>query len=432
MVGLAALLIVPGSSLAAGFADGGFESGFLAGPFSAPLPLSQGMWTKISDDSRLVSPPGIVHSGNFAYEVDTRNSPHGSAIYQDFNSGTLSYIWTFWVYRSEGTNVAELIYNWDRGTRGRALVGSWFMLTSTDTQFNGWNGNATFPAVPPGGWHEVRVLANRCTSEQEVRLDGAHLGTVKAVTAPTSGNATVAFGDVAFNAFHALYNYDDIGFELFDCSPPQRMPCPLSQGFWKTHPKAWPVSSLVLGDETYSKAELLQLLRTPTKGDASLILARQLIAAKLNIANGSDPAPVAQAIADADALLAPFAGKLPYHVRPSSDTGRKMTALAHHLDKYNNGRLTPNCVGCSDEEDDHDHERDDHERDRDDHEHGRDRHERDRDEHDRDDDCDDHEDRTRPDPRPQFDLPSPFKAIAFLGAVATPAGIRASRRRARA
>ena len=69
--------------------------------------------------------------------------------------------------------------------------------------------------------------------------------------------------------------------------------CPLSQGYWKNHPNAWPVNSLMLGSQTYTKAELLAILNTPGGGDASMILAVQLIAAKLNIAAGSDPTPVA-------------------------------------------------------------------------------------------------------------------------------------------
>ena len=49
----------------------------------------------------------------------------------------------------------------------------------------------------------------------------------------------------------------------------------------------------------------------------SLILAHQLIASKLNLANGSDPAPVIGTIDQADALLSRFAGKLPYKVKRS-------------------------------------------------------------------------------------------------------------------
>src|SRR5262249_39117711 len=80
--------------------------------------------------------------------------------------------------------------------------------------------------------------------------------------------------------------------------PPNR--CPQGQGFWKNHPGAWPVISLTLGSQTYTQAELLALFDTPPRGDASVILAHQLIAAKLNIANGSNPAPISSTIADAD------------------------------------------------------------------------------------------------------------------------------------
>ncbi len=120
--------------------------------------------------------------------------------------------------------------------------------------------------------------------------------------------------------------------------------CPHTIGFWKTHPADWPVTSLTLGCETYDQSELLGILNTSSWGDASLILARQLIAAKLSIANGSDPAPVAAVIAHADSLLCGFPGKLPYNVRTFTATGRAMVADSRTLDRYNNGVLTPNCV----------------------------------------------------------------------------------------
>jgi len=120
--------------------------------------------------------------------------------------------------------------------------------------------------------------------------------------------------------------------------------CPLGQGFWKTHPDAWPVTSLTLGSQTYSQGELLTLLDILVQGDASLILAHQLIAAKLNIANGSNPTPISATITDADSLLRGFTGKLPYHVQPSSTTGQAMVNDASVLDSYNNGELTPDCT----------------------------------------------------------------------------------------
>jgi len=88
---------------------------------------------------------------------------------------------------------------------------------------------------------------------------------------------------------------------------------------------------------------LLALLWTPPRGDASVILVHQLIAAKLNVANGSDVTPIAPTLAAADALLAAHAGELPYGVRSSAPEGRSMTAAAETLDAFNNRQLTPGC-----------------------------------------------------------------------------------------
>ena len=125
--------------------------------------------------------------------------------------------------------------------------------------------------------------------------------------------------------------------------------CPQPQGYWKNNPDAWPVTSLMLGSQTYTKAELLTILRTPigkgTKADASLILADQLIAAKLNIANGANGTPVTSTIADADAVLSLYTGKLPYRVRTNTTNGRRMVNDAAILDRYNNGLLTTGCGG---------------------------------------------------------------------------------------
>lgn len=71
-----------------------------------------------------------------------------------------------------------------------------------------------------------------------------------------------------------------------------------------------------------------------------MILAVQLIAAKLNITAGSDPTPIASTITHADSLLSMFSDKLPYHVAPSSAIGQMMVSDGKTLDNYNNGRLT--------------------------------------------------------------------------------------------
>src|SRR5262249_40590209 len=49
-------------------------------------------------------------------------------------------------------------------------------------------------------------------------------------------------------------------------------------------------------------------------------------------------------ISAGDALLAGFAGKLPYSVEPSSDDGQSMTALANTLDSFNEGSSDSDCA----------------------------------------------------------------------------------------
>jgi hypothetical protein len=121
--------------------------------------------------------------------------------------------------------------------------------------------------------------------------------------------------------------------------------CTLTQGFWKNHPGSWPVSMLTLGSMTYSESELIDLLETPPKGDASLILAHQLIAALLNVDNGAGTsATVASAIADAQAWLSMFSGSLPYGIPASSSDGSVAVTLSSELDAFNEGKTgTPHC-----------------------------------------------------------------------------------------
>ena len=125
--------------------------------------------------------------------------------------------------------------------------------------------------------------------------------------------------------------------------PPVAQRCPKTHGFWKNKAD-WPVDSLMLGTVSYTKAQLLALLGMSGSTDASLTLSRQLIAAKLNVANGSDPTPVASTIPHADTLLGGFNGALPYKVKASSPIGQSMVTDANLLDQYNRGLLTPTCT----------------------------------------------------------------------------------------
>jgi hypothetical protein len=120
--------------------------------------------------------------------------------------------------------------------------------------------------------------------------------------------------------------------------------CALSQGYWKNHPDAWPVNSLTLGTVIYNKARLLSILSEPVKGNGLVSLAHQLIAARLNLANGAAATPeVIQAITDANALIngliiPPFGNGF---LHPSVTS-----ALTATLDAYNNGLAPGGPPAC--------------------------------------------------------------------------------------
>jgi hypothetical protein len=131
--------------------------------------------------------------------------------------------------------------------------------------------------------------------------------------------------------------------DLEASTKPASQNCTYTIGYWKTHPEAWPVGSLTLGNNSYTAAELLDILNTPAGGNGLITLAHQLIAAKLNIAAGADPTPIAGTIAAADAqignLVVPPTNGSTDFLDPSV-----VAANAAALDEYNNGNAgVPHC-----------------------------------------------------------------------------------------
>ena len=118
--------------------------------------------------------------------------------------------------------------------------------------------------------------------------------------------------------------------------------CTLTQGYWKNHSDDWPVSGLTLGGVAYTKSQLLAIFGTPVGGNGLISLSHQLIAAKLNIANGATGSAINTTIAASDALIGslivPPVGS--GHLDPSA-TSTLVTALTN----YNEGLTGPGHCG---------------------------------------------------------------------------------------
>jgi|SRR5687768_8225937 len=117
--------------------------------------------------------------------------------------------------------------------------------------------------------------------------------------------------------------------------------CTLTQGYWKNHnqfrtqprqaidwPAPWDESQLMCGQK------LLDILNTPTRGEAWYILAHQYIAASLNAASGAASAEVDAALAESRAILTANCAGITADRQNAID-------LSYLLDSYNNGLIGP-------------------------------------------------------------------------------------------
>ena len=120
--------------------------------------------------------------------------------------------------------------------------------------------------------------------------------------------------------------------------------CTHTIGWWKNNPDNWPVTNLTLGTVNYTAAELLLILQEPAQGNKLLILAHQLIAAKLSIAGGADPTAIAATILAADALIG---GLVVPPIGSGNLPANPATAYANTLDDYNNGLIGPGHCGTT-------------------------------------------------------------------------------------
>jgi len=129
--------------------------------------------------------------------------------------------------------------------------------------------------------------------------------------------------------------------------------CPRTPGYWKTHACKWPVRWLTLGGVRYDSEALMRMLSNKAPdgqkaaNDASVKLAKFMIATKFDLLSGSAPMDIVQTLVEADILLAAF----PPGSNPDGDLELEMLALKDLLDAYCNSQECDDPCGGDDEDD---------------------------------------------------------------------------------
>jgi hypothetical protein len=113
-------------------------------------------------------------------------------------------------------------------------------------------------------------------------------------------------------------------------------------GYWMNHPEAWHpdviANGIVVGGVTYMQAQALAALKAPINKDKTYTMFASLVAAKLNVLNGTNAACISDTIEDADEWMATY-GPVGRGVHASSYAWRKGEPLHRQMDNYNNGML---------------------------------------------------------------------------------------------
>ena len=196
----------------------------------------------------------------------------------------------------------------------------------TETNPDGFYFFAPVPQLPPGTYTTIVTvpmgmepsLANQGTSDA-LDSDGVPDGLGNSVATTTLVGAS---------------NSDtDFGFVTSAVQSPGTG----TPGYWKNHPDAWPVTSIVVGGVTYSEDEAIAWLGKVGK-DKTTTMFSSLVSAMLNVKIGNDSSCVSSTIDAANAWMATY-GPVGSNVLASSTAWALGEPLHKQMDAYNNGLL---------------------------------------------------------------------------------------------
>lgn len=238
------------------------------------------------------------------------------------------------------------------GVGGSALAQQ-CTLTETDDPNTFAGGTGAISATLGSGTVTVQVPGGLGLLSLTTTASVNAVVTIPPYTTGTTGQVVVTYTTTnpalaASFTLNAQTQYHGVNITV-NCAatPPPPSACVLTQGYWKNHPSEWPVTTLTLGSVAYTQSQLLAILSQPVKGNGLVSLAHQLIAAKLNLADGATaPGSVQQAIAAADLAIG-------NRVVPPGGTGSLSTSsvsgLVSILDAFNSGTSPGGPAHCAED-----------------------------------------------------------------------------------
>jgi hypothetical protein len=148
---------------------------------------------------------------------------------------------------------------------------------------------------------------------------------------PDGGNGV----SVAHDVYVDGSSLKDVDFGFYT-APPALQVGTGTPGYWKNHPDDWPVSSVMIGGKPYTAAEAKGIMGKVSK-DKTITMFSSLLAAKLNLLNGTTPDCIIGDIEKADKWMKDH--PVGSNVAGASAAWAEGEPWHKAMDAYNNGLM---------------------------------------------------------------------------------------------